>query len=390
MSGVTTRTVAGEEEGLRLDRWFKRHFPALSHIRLEKLIRTGQVRVDGGRAKANTRLEAGQAIRVPPLGENGQGPQAPASALSDKDKKLLQDLVIHKDREVIVINKPSGLASQGGSGVTRSVDGLLDALMFERPQRPRLVHRLDRDTSGVMLIARTQPAAAKLSDAFRARETRKVYWAVVRGVPDMREGTIKAALVKDASGPRGDERMRIAEGNEEEAKHAVTHYRVLDAVAREFALMELTPVTGRTHQLRVHMAALGTPILGDGKYGGAAARPQGEIQPILHLHARRIAIKHPIAGMLDVSAPLPPHMKKTLDLLGLDPNAAPLPPRVIKKKPEPAAAPQPAHEKKRHPERDRNAPPRTPTPYAKKRKPGDDRNASRMPPRAKKKRPPRR
>jgi 23S rRNA pseudouridine955/2504/2580 synthase len=325
MTAVTSRKVKPDEAGIRVDRWFKRHFPDLTHGRLEKLLRTGQVRVDGGRAKSNDRLESGQTIRVPPL-PKGEGEPTPKikkleGELSTKDEEFIQSLVIYKDSDVLVLNKPPGLASQGGTGIDRSVDGLLDGLRMGKNQRPRLVHRLDRDTSGVLVIARTVPAAAALSESFRARETKKIYWALTRGVPKPHLGTVKLALAKEGGhGPLGrDERVVPSkEGNREGAKRAVTHYAVLDHAANEAAWVALMPVTGRTHQLRAHMAAIGSPIAGDFKYGGSEARLHGEVATKLHLHARSIHIRHPNGNFLDVVAPLPPHMRKTWRLFGFD------------------------------------------------------------------------
>jgi 23S rRNA pseudouridine955/2504/2580 synthase len=290
------------------------------------LLRTGQVRVDGGRAKSNDRLEPGQTIRVPPLPKvesDTVRTKKTDGEVSAKDEDFIQSLLIYKDSDVLVLNKPAGLASQGGSGIDRSVDSLLDGLQLGKNQRPRLVHRLDRDTSGVLVIARTVPAAAALSEAFRARETKKIYWALTRGVPKPHRGTVKLALAKEGGhGPQGrDERVVPSEpGKREDAKRAVTHYAVLDHAANEAAWVALMPVTGRTHQLRAHMAAIGTPIAGDFKYGGSAARLHGEVATKLHLHARFIRIRHPNGNFLEVVAPLPPHMKKTWGLFGFDVN----------------------------------------------------------------------
>jgi len=304
--------VAADDDGARLDRWFKRHYPALPHHALEKLLRTGQVRVDGKRAKASDRVAAGQAIRVPPP-VAGSPPTKPREPGGD-----LRDLVLYKDEQVIVLNKPPGLATQGGSGQTRHVDGMLDSLSFGKKQRPRLVHRLDRDTSGVLVIARTVPAAAALGDALKRRDASKVYWALTRGVPEQKRGTIELALAKE--GGRGKERMTPSSRGAEGAKRAITGYAVLDQAGGEFAWIAAKPVTGRTHQIRVHLAALGVPIVGDFKYGGGAAKGRGEIADKLHLHARAIDIAHPAGGRLRVTAPLPPHMRKSWTLLGFDPN----------------------------------------------------------------------
>ena len=315
-----TVEVAADEGELRLDRWFRRHFPGLGHGRLEKLLRTGQVRVDGKRAKAGDRVAAGSVIRVPPLGDiETPAPPRAAPEPRPRDVEQLLKAVLHRDEDVIVLDKPAGLAVQGGTGTERHLDMMLDALRFGAKERPRLVHRLDRDTSGVLLLARSAAAASKLGEAFRGKSARKIYWAVVVGVPKPRRGTVDMALSKQA-GPRGE---RVA-ADEEEGRRAVTHYAVLDNAGAKAAFLAMTPVTGRTHQLRVHAAeALGTPILGDGKYGGAAAQlpglPSGRL---LHLHARSIALPHPRGGTLRAEAPLPSHMKATWRFFGFSESAA--------------------------------------------------------------------
>ncbi|HYD29262.1 MAG TPA: RluA family pseudouridine synthase [Azospirillaceae bacterium] len=318
MSVVETRTVAPDEAELRLDRWFKRHFPEVSHIRLEKLLRTGQVRVDGKRAKASDRLEAGQSVRVPPLGE---APAATAPRLilkpgvSAKDAAALHARVLFRDDDVIVIDKPAGLAVQGGTDTKKHLDGMLDALRFGHAERPRLVHRLDKDTSGVLVLARSAFAAAKLADAFRTKDARKYYWAVTVGVPKTFQGKIDAPLSKAGGGHR--ERMAAAD---EDGKRAISLYQVVEHAGKKAAFVTLWPITGRTHQLRVHMAVIGTPILGDGKYGGQGAFLAGaEVPRQLHLHARRLIVPHPRGGRpIDVTAPLPPHMVATWKYLGFD------------------------------------------------------------------------
>jgi 23S rRNA pseudouridine955/2504/2580 synthase len=230
-----------------------------------------------------------------------------------------EELVIHKDSSVLALNKPSGLATQGGSGIREHVDGLLDRLTFGRKQRPRLVHRLDRDTSGVLLVARTVPAAAALSQSLRRRDASKIYWALTKGVPKRPRGTIRSALAKEAMG--GQEKMAEVTEDSEGARSAVTEYAVMATAGQEFAWVAARPVTGRMHQIRVHLASLGTPVIGDFKYGGAAARGRGEIENRLHLHARAIDIAHPEGGRLTITAPLPPHMLKSWQLLGFDPGA---------------------------------------------------------------------
>jgi len=287
MSGVAIIEVAHGEEGLRLDRWFKTRYPRLTHGRLEKLLRTGQVRVDGARAKANLRLKPGQKVRVPPLeAAAGEAPKRPALP-SRADTAFIESLVIHADDDLIALNKPPGLATQGGSRASRHVDALAAGLAAGG-EKPRLVHRLDKATSGVLLLARTRSAAAAIGKALRRREARKIYWALVAGVPSPPEGAIDMALAK--GGRPGRERMGPAGEGAEAAKHALTRYRVIETAGEELAFVALWPVTGRTHQLRVHMAAIGHPVIGDSKYGGAAAARPG-FERLLHLHARSIAFK---------------------------------------------------------------------------------------------------
>jgi len=314
MDGVRTIRVSDDEAELRLDRWFRRHYPELTHGRLEKLLRTGQVRVDGGRVKASARLEAGQTIRVPPLGQATSPPlKQEERAVSDEDAAFARSLVIHRDDDVLVLNKPAGLAVQGGTGTTRHLDGMLDALRFGSAERPRLAHRLDRDTSGIILLGRTVRATAFLARAFQGREALKIYWAITVGVPVPQRGRIDLSLAK--TGGKGYERM---EADEDEGKRAITDYSVVDHAGKKAAWVELIPRTGRTHQLRAHCAALGTPILGDGKYGGRTAMLQGVETRRVHLHARAIEMPHPSGGMLRVTAPLPDFMQETWRFLGFE------------------------------------------------------------------------
>ena len=315
MAAVQHRTVAADDAESRLDRWFKRHFPALGHGRLEKLLRTGQVRVDGKRAKAGQRLAAGQTVRVPPMGETPvDGPRpVPARSTTDRDAAAIRKLVVHEDASVLVLDKPAGLAVQGGSKLgSRHLDAMLDALAAPGGERPRLVHRLDRDTSGLLLLGRTAAATRALTATFRSKAARKLYWAVVVGQPHPPIGRIDRPLAKVAGG-----RGQMVAPDDEDGKRAVTDYRVVEDVGRRAAWVALSPLTGRTHQLRVHMAGLGTPILGDGKYGGADAFLTGaEIARRVHLHARRLRLPHPDGGTLDVTAPLSAHMAGTWRYLG--------------------------------------------------------------------------
>lgn len=314
MTGVRQVAVIADEAGQRLDRWFKRRYPAISHGQLQKLLRTGQVRVDGGRVKADTRLEEGATVRVPPLADTPAIGKSKPRRVDADDARALQESVLFKDDWMIALNKPPGLAVQGGSKTAKHLDGMLDALRFGAAERPRLVHRLDKDTSGVLLLARTRKAATALSRAFQGRETEKTYWALVKGVPRPREGEITSRMQKDG-GAR--EKMR----SDDAGQKAITDYVTIDQAARKAAWLALRPVTGRTHQLRVHCAELGTPIVGDGKYGGSAAFIDG-ISGKLHLHARGLVAPHPHRGVISVTAPLPQHMARTWGFFEFDPDFA--------------------------------------------------------------------
>ena len=317
MSRVETITIGRDEEGMRLDRWFRVHYPAVAHGALQKLLRTGQIRVDGGRAKANARLAAGQRVRVPPL-KFDAAPQKVRPKLTAQDRSFIQGLVIHKDKDILALNKPPGLAVQGGTRTQRHLDALLDGLMFDAGERPRLVHRLDKDTSGVLLLARNRASATALGDTLKSRTAVKTYWALLKGVPSPRRGEISLALVK--KGGAQAERVHIADDGETGAMPAATRYAVIEAAGQKLCWAALWPLTGRTHQLRVHLAAIGHPIVGDGKYGGHEAHPGGEIPGKMHLHARKIELSHPSGGTLKLTAPLPEHMRKSWALLGFDPE----------------------------------------------------------------------
>jgi 23S rRNA pseudouridine955/2504/2580 synthase len=316
MAGVEQKTVLRGEDGMRLDRWFKTHYVGLPHSRLEKLLRTGQVRVDGGRAKASTRLAEGQTIRVPPL-PDAAPPPSPKQRLSKADRDFLADITLYEDDDLLVLNKPSGIAVQGGTKTPHHIDRMLEGMGDGPETRPRLVHRLDRDTSGVLVVAKRRAVAAKLGKAFQTRSVRKIYWALVHGVPKPPQGKIEAALVK-ASGPDGDRVRKARPGEQDRAQSAVTHYAVVDRAGQAVSFVSLKPVTGRQHQLRAHMAILGHPIMGDEKYPSGAELPEG-IENRLHLHARRISFPHPSGeGVVDVTAPLPAHMRQSFALFGFD------------------------------------------------------------------------
>ena len=342
MSGVQTITVGEDEGDQRIDRWLRRMFPHISQGRIEKMCRKGELRVNGSRVKAATRLEPGQQVRIPPLPDREAPPNSPVVRISDADAKMIQSCVIYRDDHVLALNKPAGLAVQGGSGQTRHVDGLSSALRFGAEENPRLVHRLDKDTSGVLLMARSRSVAADLTASFRHRETRKIYWAVVAGVPHPKAGSIRTGLVKaPGHGARGEgEKMHNVHPRDIDstpgAKRAVTDYAVIEAAAKRAAWMALNPITGRTHQLRAHMAELGHPIVGDGKYGGSSqdnlgdgwgAQLGGDISRKLHLHARSLMLEHPVTkARLQLTAPLPEHMQNTWDVFQWQPSDAPVDP----------------------------------------------------------------
>lgn len=338
MSGVQTITVGPADTDQRLDKWLKRMFPHLGQGRIEKMCRKGELRVDGGRVKANSRVTTGQQVRIPPLPEPGEIKPQAVSRISAADAKMIRDCVIYKDDDIIVINKPAGLATQGGSGMTKHVDGLAEALKFDLEEKPRLVHRLDKDTSGVLILARSRLVAKALTEAFRHHATRKIYWAVVAGVPTPYLGEIKYGLVKaPGRGAKGEGEKMIALHPREVAdtpgaKRAITQYATLYRVASRAAWVAMEPITGRTHQLRVHMAEIGHPIIGDGKYGGSGqenlgdgwgAQLGGVISNKLHLHARMMRIQHPTQRKeITFIADLPAHMDHTFDTLGWTPDLA--------------------------------------------------------------------
>lgn len=317
MSGVHQTVVGKDEADLRLDRWFKRRYPALTHGRLEKLLRTGQIRVDGARAKANQRLQPGQTVRIPPLGEGStQKKQTPREGVSEKDAAFMRSLVIYKDEETIAINKPAGLAVQGGSKTTRHIDGMLDALKFDAKERPRLVHRLDRDTSGVLLLARTVNAASRLGREFQEGGMDKIYWALVHNRPQYPSGTIDAKLMK--SGGPGFEKMKW---DDEEGRSAVTDYITVSQAADKFTWLALMPRTGRTHQIRAHCAIMNTPIVGDTKYGAPRLKDEGELEGMgkqLCLHARSLTVPRAKGKPVTVTAPLPSHMAALFKALAFE------------------------------------------------------------------------
>ncbi|MDG1738495.1 MAG: RluA family pseudouridine synthase [Paracoccaceae bacterium] len=332
MSRVQNITIGPGDTDQRLDRWLKRMFPHVAQGRIEKICRKGELRVDGGRVKASTRLETGQSVRIPPLPEPGQIETRPKLSINNADTKLMQSMVIYKDDHIIALNKTPGLPTQGGSKQTRHIDGMSEALCFGYEEKPRLVHRLDKDTSGVLLLARSREAAQKLTAAMRHRETRKIYWALVAGVPTPYLGEIRYGLIKAAGhGKSGEgEKMHCVHPREVDrtdgAKRAHTLYATLYRVASRAAWVAMEPITGRTHQLRAHMAEIGHPIIGDGKYGGSGqenlgdgwgAQMGGDISRKLHLHARSMTFEHPFTGKeLTVTAPLPEHMERSWDTLG--------------------------------------------------------------------------
>ena len=317
---MPTITIAEDDDGIRLDRWFQRHLPGSSFNIVSRWARTGAIRLDGAKAAPGDRIAAGQTLLFPDALPDPTPTSRGARAievrepLSQAQIDYIRSLVIYEDRHAIVINKPPGLATQGGIGITTHVDGLLDALTGEMTTRPKLVHRLDKDTSGVLLLARTARAAAFFSKAFAGRDAQKTYWALTLGVPKIDAGEIDAPLSKQPG--TGGEKMHV---DPETGLKAKTRYRVIDRAAGRAAWVEFQPLTGRTHQIRVHAAAIGHAIIGDAKYGGKDAFLTGGISRKLHLHARRLVIDAPDGGHLDISADLPPHIAESFALLGFDP-----------------------------------------------------------------------
>jgi 23S rRNA pseudouridine955/2504/2580 synthase len=316
-TGVQNVAVTADEAGMRVDRFLEARFPGLSFSHIQRIIRKGELRVNGRRAQPKQRLEAGQAVRIPPLRLEQERPRTPVGEAEAKTRDFLKSITLYEDADVLVVNKPLGLAVQGGSGTTRHLDGMLEVLRDAQGQRPRLVHRLDKDTAGCLLVAKTRFAASALAKSFRSRSARKIYWALVAGVPKPRQGRISTFLAKEER--EDDSFMRIARHGEEGASHAVTYYAVVDTAARQLAWLSLKPVTGRTHQLRAHMAHIGHPIVGDPKYFAKENwELPGGVQNRLHLLARRIVVPHPRGGTIDATAPLPPHMQQSWNLLGFE------------------------------------------------------------------------
>jgi 23S rRNA pseudouridine955/2504/2580 synthase len=317
-AGVQTVTVTPDENNMRVDRFFEARFPGLSFSHIQRIIRNGEVRVNGKRTQPKARLEAGQRLRIPPLKLEAPAPRDDAPA-AQTERAFLKSITLYEDDDMLVLNKPMGLAVQGGSGTTRHIDGMLGALRGAGAdaQRPRLVHRLDKDTAGCLLVAKTRFAAAALAKTFRTRAARKIYWALVVGVPKPKQGRVSTYLAKQEV--EQDSLMRIAKHGDKDAMHAVTYYAVVETAAQKLSWISLKPVTGRTHQLRAHMAHIGNPIVGDPKYFNIENwELPGGIQDRLHLLARRIVVPHPRGGVIDVTAPLPPHMQQSWNLLGFD------------------------------------------------------------------------
>jgi 23S rRNA pseudouridine955/2504/2580 synthase len=316
-TGVQIAKVTADEAGMRVDRFVEARFPGLAFSHIQRIIRKGELRVNGKRAQPKQRLEAGQAVRIPPLRLDQPRPSGRDAKVHDQTRDFLKSITLYEDADVLVLNKPMGLAVQGGSGTTRHLDGMLEALRDAQGQRPRLVHRLDKDTAGCLLVAKTRFAASALAKTFRSRAARKIYWALVAGVPKPRQGRISTFLAKEER--EDDSFMRVARHGEEGASHAVTYYAVIDTAARQLAWLSLKPVTGRTHQLRAHMAHIGHPIVGDAKYFSKENwQLPGGMQDRLHLVARRIVVPHPRGGTIDITAPLPPHMRQSWNLIGFD------------------------------------------------------------------------
>src|SRR6201981_2963056 len=316
-TGVQTAKVTADEAGMRVDRFLEARFPGLAFSHIQRIIRKGELRANGKRAQPKQRLEAGQAVRIPPLRLEQPRPPGGNAKVRDQTRDFLTSITLFEDADVLVLNKPMGLAVQGGSGTARHLDGMLETLRDAQGQRPRLVHRLDKDTAGCLLVAKTRFAASALAKTFRSRAARKIYWALVAGVPKPRQGRISTFLAKEES--EDESFMRIARHGEEGASHAVTYYAVVETAGPSLAWISLKPVTGRTHQLRAHMAHIGHPIVGDPKYFAKENwELPGGVQNRLHLLARRLVLPHPRGGPIDMTPPLPPHMQQSWNLLGLE------------------------------------------------------------------------
>ena len=324
MADARTFTVTDDDDGIRLDRWFRRNQPEISFNMVSRWARTGQLRVDGKRVAPGERIAAGQEIRVPPNEpepERRERARPKREPLDPDEQEFVRSLVIHADRDAFVLNKPPGLATQGGTKTSNHLDRLLDGLADESGNRPKLVHRLDKDTSGALLVARSARAAALFSKSFSGRTAKKIYWALIVGVPSADDGLIDAPLAKQPG--TGGEKMHV---DPEHGASAKTRWRVIDRAGNRAAWVELQPLTGRTHQLRAHMAAIGHPIVGDGKYGGADSFLTGGISRKLHLHARRLKIDSPGGGKIDVTAQLPDHFAQSLETIGFEVASGDAPP----------------------------------------------------------------
>ena len=324
---IDVKQVKAADDGMRLDRWLKSNLPSMPHSLVQKLARTGHIRVNGGRVKPDTRVATGDEVKVRHVTEPAadraeaaprQSLQAPLG-VSKADRNFIESLILFEDAELLVLNKPYGIAVQGGTKTKRHIDGMLAGMEDRFGDRPRLVHRLDRDTSGVLLVAKTRGAAGAFGKLFQTRSVQKIYWALLKGIPKPPQGKVEHALVK-AAGPDGDKVRKALPGEQDVAQSAVTHYSVIDRVSTKLAWVSLKPVTGRQHQLRAHMSTIGTPIIGDQKYEGDTGLPVDGLEMKLHLHARRLILPRGKGAPLDVSAPMPEHMLASWDMLGLDPN----------------------------------------------------------------------
>lgn len=312
MTKVQQVTIQDEDAGIRLDKWFKRHYPNVSHTSVEKALRKGQIKVDGKKVKSNHRVSEGEIVRVPPMTEY-EREEKPKARIDSKYIKIIQESVIYKDDDIIVINKPAGIATQGGVGVRVSIDDLLEYLKFDYENKPKLVHRLDKDTSGILLIARKASSASKLTKSFREKDMEKIYLALVVGIPKELEAKVSYPLLKADIGA-GKEKVVV---DLENGQNAVTYYKVLERLGRKLCLVELRPITGRTHQLRVHMAEIGNPILGDGKYGGKDAFIEG-LSNKMHLHAYQIKVPDDSGKIKTYTAKLISPISDSFKELGFD------------------------------------------------------------------------
>ncbi len=304
-----TVTITEQDNDIRLDRFFKRHFPDVPFGMVAKAVRRKAIRLNGARCDVSTRLCTGDVISFPSFNVD----ENPTEVKKDfsKQAREFEKYIIYKDSYILVINKPAGLAVQGGTGINVSVDDLATHWNFEYEDKPKLVHRIDKETSGILILARKVDVAAELSELFKRRQIDKFYTAITKGVIDPRTGTLVSYLAKKQVDDDYEKVVSTTDG-----KKAITNYEVIDYAASSYALLSLNILTGRTHQIRQQLAEKNCPILGDSKYGNRESTPNF-IKPKLYLHAT--LLKFELRGKLyELKADFPDYFKDALLNLGLD------------------------------------------------------------------------